>query len=284
MLFVPTQSILAFEATNLTDNPSSTIGTSVTPGASDAEGSWTTLIASGSITEDIYGIHIKVHSGGTSTALKRHVLDLGIDPAGGTSFTAIISNIVCGASATLGTRPGTTEFYFPFFIPAGSTFGCRIQGSNATAGTVRVVACLYGQRSRPSVFPVGTFSETFGVSGSNGTSVTPGNAADGSWTSIGTTTNPLWWWQLGYQISNAAITAEYTYLELAWGDASNKHTILKDMHGGHSEEMIGYRTLSQKCWHSAYQPVPGGTNLYVRARCNNAPDTGYQVGVIGVGG
>ena len=42
------------------------------------------------------------------------------------------------------------------------------------------------------------------------TAVTPGNAADGTWTSLGTTSRDLWWWQVGYQIDNTVVTAEYT--------------------------------------------------------------------------
>lgn len=283
MLYVPNQSANNFTYDNWGANPASTIGTSVVPGASSAEGSFTQIASSANIAQDIYGIYLQIHTGATSAAAKLHVLDIGVDPAGGTSYTAVISDYVCGAAPSL-SQAGAREVYFPFFIKAGSSVAVRISGSNATAGTVRVAARFYGYRSAPQHFPVGTFSESFGVTGTSGTAITPGNAADGSWTSVGTTTNPLWWWQLGYQINNATITAEYTYLELAWGDGSNKHTIFKVMHGGTTSETCGLAAQTSMLWHAAYQPVPAGTAIYVRARCNNAPDTGYQVGVIGIGG
>lgn len=265
-------------------NPAATIGTSVVPGASDSEGSWTQIASSANIAQDVYGFYIQVHSGATSAQIKQHLLDIGVDPAGGTSYTAILSNLAIGNSPTL-TQAGNREFFFPIFIKAGSSVAVRIQGSNATAGTVRVVAKFYGQRSAPGMIPVGTFTETLGyTSGTLGTTVTPGNAADGSWADLGATSSPLWWWQLGYQINNGTITAEYTYLELAWGDASNKHTIFKMMHGGTTGETAGAAAQTNLLWMAAYAPVPAGAHIYVRGRCNNAPDTGYNVTVVGVGG
>lgn len=283
MLYTPKQSSQAFMYDNWGANPASTIGNSVVPGASSAEGSWTQVASSANIANDVYGIYIQVHTGATSAAAKLHVLDIGVDPAGGTSYSAIISDLVCGNSPSL-TQAGNREFYFPFFIKAGSSVAVRVSGSAATAGTIRVAVRFYGQRSNPTAFPVGTISESLGVSGTSGTSITPGNASDGSWTSIGATTNALWWWQLGYQVNNTAMTAEYVYLDLAWGDATNKHTIFRIMHGGTTSETCGLAAQTQLLWAAAYQPVPAGTNIYVRGRCNNAPDTGYQVGVIGIGG
>jgi hypothetical protein len=265
-------------------NPSGTPGVSVTPGASDAEGSWTAS-GLGTLTYEVHWLHVRVSDGNTATAAKRHVLDIGVDPAGGSSYTAIISNIVCGTSAviTAGGAPGH-QFLFPIMIPSGATVGVRIQGSNATAGTVRVGIRAFGRFDAPWMFPVGQFSETIGVSGSSGTSITPGNAADGSWASLGTTVRELWWWQLCYQIDNATITAEYTYIEIAYGDASNKVVILRIMHGGNTSEGIGMPLCENLIVPAAYCRIPAGSTIYARGRCNNAPDTGYQVAVVGIGG
>lgn len=265
-------------------NPASTIGTSVTPGASNSEGSWTQIASSANIANDVYAFYFQVHSGGTSGQIKSQLLDIGVDPAGGTSYTALISNLVVGSSPTLA-QAGNREFFFPLWIPAGASVAARIQGSNATAGTVRLPARFYGKPSHPENVPVGTYSETLGsITNSSGQTVTPGNAADGSWADLGATTKDLWWWQLGYQIDNATITAEYTYLELAYGDGSNKHSIFKVMHGGTTAETCGLAAQTQLLWHAAFARVKAGEHIYCRARCNNAPDTGYNVTAVGVGG
>jgi hypothetical protein len=230
-------------------------------------------------------VHLQVHGGATSGSQKSQILDFGIDPAGGTSYTAFFSNLVMGEAPAVTAAAGVREWLFPIFIAAGSSVAVRIQGANASAGTVFVMCRFFGYPSRPEVVPVGQFSETIGtITNSSGVSFTPGNAADGAWASLGTTTNNLWWWQLGYQIDNGTITAEYTFIELAYGDASNKQTILKMMHAGTTGETCGLLGQTQMLMCSAYCPVLGGTNIYVRGRTNNAPDTGYNAVAIGIGG
>lgn len=284
MLHVPGMSAFNFTYDNWGANPASTIGTSVTPGASNAEGSWTQIASSANIAQDCYWLYLKIHSGSTASTIKSQLLDIGIDPAGGTSYTAFLSDLQIGAAPAL-TAAGAREYIFPIAIKAGSSVAVRIQGVAATAGTVRVAVRFYGQPTRPEVVPRGAFSQTFG-SGSNsqGASITPGNAADGSWVDLGSVTSPLWWFQLGYSVANTTVTAEYTYLEVAWGDASNKHTMFKVMHGGTTNETSGLAAQTQMLACAAYNPVPAGANIYVRARCNNAPDTGYNANVVGIGG
>jgi hypothetical protein len=273
-----------FKYDNWGTNPASTIGTSVTPGAANAEGSWTQIASSANIASDCYWLYLQVHAGATSGQAKNQLLDIGIDPAGGTSYTAFLSNLQIGASPALSVA-GAREFVFPIFIKAGSSVAVRIQGSNATAGTVRVAARFYGQPTRPEAVPVGTIAQTFGtITNSSGQSITPGNAADGSWVDLGATTTPLWWFQVGYGVDNATITAEYTYIEVAWGDGSNKVTMFKVMHGGTTGETCGLAAQTQMLACAAYNPVPAGVNIYARARCNNAPDTGYHITVVGIGG
>lgn len=266
-------------------NPGTTIGTSVIPGASNALGSWTQLATGAAIADEVSGIYFQVHTGATASASKPQLLDIGIDPSGGTSYTPIISNFQIGHAPTLA-QAGNREHFFPLRIPAGASVAARIRGANATAGTVRVAARFYGRFGNGLALPVGSFTETLGAvtASSLGTAVTPGNAANGSWADLGATTRSLWWWQLGYCINNTTITAEYTYLELAYGDASNKTTIFKIMHGGTTSETCGLAAQTQLLWPVSYCRVAAGQNLYVRARCNNAPDTGYSVNVVGVGG
>lgn len=274
----------AFTYDNWGTNPANTIGTSVIPGASNSEGSWTGIASSANIAEDCYWIYFQVHSGQTSAQAKNHLLDIGVDPAGGTSYVAIISDLQVGTSPTLA-QAGNREFVFPFFIKSGSSVAVRIKGSNATAGTVRVPARFYGKPSNPGAIPVGTFSETLGtVTNSSGQSFTPGNASDGSWADLGTTAKNLWWFQLGYGIDNTIITAEYTYIEVAWGDASNKIPMFKVMHGGTTNETAGLAAQTSLLACAAYNPVPAGSHIYIRGRTNNAPDTGYHATVIGIGG
>ena len=275
----------SFKYDNWGANASGIPGTSVVPGASNVEGSWTQVASAANIAQDCYAFLLRVSDGFTSAAQKDHLLDIGVDQAGGTSYTAVISNIVCGASGGIGSESVGLEFAFPLCIKAGSSVAVRIQGSNATAGTVMVGIRFYGQPDHPENVPVSQYSETLGtITNSQGVSFTPGNAADGTWVSLGTTTLAMWWWQIGYQVSNSVITTERTYIEIAYGDATNKHLIMRLLHIGNTNEEIT-STLNENLmpW-ACYCPVPAGTNIYIRGRCENAPDTGYNGVAIGIGG
>jgi hypothetical protein len=287
VLFPQSYSKFRFTFDNFGADPGATPGAAVTPGTSNAEGSWLSpaVATSAQLTQDVYGIYVRVSDGGTSLNIKNHLLDIGVDPAGGTSYVAVISNIVCGASAQITATGSGHAFFFPFYIKAGSSVSVRIQGGNATAGTVRVAMKFYGQPSNPESVLVGSFSETIGtITGSDGVTFTPGNAADGTWVDLGTTVKAMWWWQLCYQISNTVITAEYTYIDLAYGDATNKHLMIRRMHGGTTGETVGTAINGNLHHYEAYCPVPAGAHLYIRGRCLNAPDTGYNGVAVGIGG
>lgn len=276
----------SFTYDNWGTNPAATPGLSVTPTGSNSEGSYTShVLATGAnLAQDICGLYLRV-SDASATGDRSMIMDIGVDPAGGTSYSELISNIVMGDAPLATQTGGGIDFFFPIKIKAGSQVACRVQAANATPGTVRVCAKFYGQPSSPESFPCGTFSETIGtITNSGGQSFTPGNASDGAWQSLGTTSKAMWWWQLAYQITNSTITAEYTYIELAYGDGSNKHTIIRIMNGGTTSETIGPLLRGNMVFFEAFHPVPAGATLYVRGRTNNAPDSGYNAVAIGIGG
>lgn len=283
MLAVPSGTGSRFRYDNLQLNPSNVPGTTVIPGASNALGAWTQLASNANIAQDIDGFYIQVTNGGTSGQIKQHLLDIGVDPAGGTSYTPVISNLVCG-NTPAGIGRGA-EFFFPLRIRAGSSVAVRVRGSNATAGTVRVQAMFYGQLDRPEAFKTGSFTETIGtITNSLGHSFTPSNNAVETWTALGTTTERLWWWQFGHQINNSTITAQRTYLYLAYGDGSNKHIITKKMHFGTTGETVGPWINPSLVSINSYCDVPAGSTIYIGARCHTTPNTGYNAVAVGVGG
>lgn len=291
MLAAPGLSSYGFTFDNWGANPSGTLGTSVVPGASNVEGSWTQIASGANIARDCHWLEVRVHSGSTSTAQKDMLLDIGVDDAGGSSYAAKISDIVCGGTSNLSTSGGGfgggIAFLLPIFIKAGSSVAARVQGSNATAGTVRVTAKFFGDPSNPENIPVGQYSETIGtITNSAGVSFTPGNAADGTWVSLGATAREMWWWQLGVQLSSAAIVTSniYTYVELAYGDATNKITIQREMFNQATTEDIAQLLEANLNWLNCYQYVPAATNIYVRGRSSASGNSGWNAVAIGIGG
>ncbi len=261
------------------DTPTTTPGTSVIPGASDAEGSWTQVLTA--TAHDAYFVLLTVSDGSTATNAKNHLLDVGIDTAGGSSYTERITNMVCGGSGTAAT--GGLSYGFYCFIPSGSTVAVRIQGSNATAGTVRVQVTLFGRPANPAVVPVGMFTETIGtITGSLGVGLTGGNSgAEGAWVSLGTSTRRCWWWQLCAQFDNGTLTAQPYHFDLAYGDGTTKVIILENCQfavSGSSEAFLNLRQVN------AYFDVPAGATLYARASASGTANTGINVVAIGCGG
>src|SRR3990172_8231734 len=84
---------------NWVTNPSATPGVAVTPGASSAEGSWTDS-GLGTLAREVCCILVRVSDGNVSGIARNHFLDIGVDPAGGTSYAAIINNLVCRSAGT----------------------------------------------------------------------------------------------------------------------------------------------------------------------------------------
>ena len=258
-----------------TPNPSTSPGTSITAGA-DTKGSWGQIAAA--LDEDVYGFLLWIVAGAVSGAQRDYLIDIGVDPAGGTNYVPIISDILAH-QASRAVDCGR-QYYFPMFIKAGARVGARAQGNGAN--TIRVAGIFYGKPTNPEVALVGQYSETIGVSGNGGTSLTPGaSGAEGSWVSLGTTTKHLWWWQLCVGFSTTVTTSKMYYFDLAVGDDTNKDIILENValyHPG-TAERTG-QTLSM----DGFWDVPAGSTLYVRGSCSGATDSGCNALAVGVGG
>ena len=130
--------------------PAAAWGTSVTPG-NNTYGSYAALISGASVTDDAHGILININSVSTSTAAKDCIVTIGIDPAGGASYTAFIEHLLCscaGAYASAQCGAGGVNYYFPVRVPSGSSIAAKASVNNATVGTVRVAVTLY-RTTRP---------------------------------------------------------------------------------------------------------------------------------------
>lgn len=279
MLALPHTNSWGFVYTNQ-ENGSNSPGTSVTPGSSSSEGSWTEIGPDANITTAIYYVTLHISGGQSGANSKQHFLDFGWDAAGGTSYTAFFSNLACGGSVPNANGATGRLYHFPCYIPASSAIAVRIQGSNATAGTVRVEAKFWGKPSRPELWRPAAYSETLGAGASTlGTSFTPGNASWGSWASLGTTTKPHFWAQLGAQVDNATMGTESVRIQLGIGDGTNMH-IITDQWFNTSAGEAQANTMQTPCtWE-----IPSGATLYVRGNASAAPVTGYNATAVLFGG
>jgi hypothetical protein len=274
-----------WRADNATTPSTSSVGTSLTPG-NNTKGSWVTCIASGSVTEDVYGIFIALNGAGVSALAKDCIVDIGIDPAGGTSFTVVLADLYAGNNGVMNANGGGfITFYFPLFIKSGSTIGARASVNNATVGTVRAKISIFGKPSAPELFKTAAFVRSYGTDAANsrGTAVTIGaSSSEGSWTSIGTIADDnVWHWQLGCGINENAYQDTTYVVDMAIGDGSNKFMVMENipMIMGDAET-IGTRIMNN----TTYQAANGAT-IYVRAVSDLVtPDATAYFSVYGAGG
>jgi len=249
-------------------------GVSVVAGASYAEGSWTAS-GLGALTEDIYALDVKFYNSAVATWGSYTQFDIGIDLAGGTSYTETIIDIYGGQGSTTSGLPAGCVYTFPYFIPSGATLGVRAFSMASSPGTCYCCITAYGKPAVSHLFPKCTHVE------GRSAAVTPGNAGWGSWASIGATlTYPGKWLQSNYDIAGGTVTAETTYFQIAVGDGSNKEVLQQLAHLGNTSEyrLYQYRNENLVPWRAGIL-LPVGAQIYARARTNNSPDTGYYVGV-----
>jgi hypothetical protein len=174
---------------NRQGTPSATVdGTNFTSGVNSAEGSVVTVLSA--LAFDAQFLVIAVNSVHTRTGTNG-AIDVMHDPAGGTNWSELISNLVAtgpNQSASVGYQHW---YYFPLYIPAGTSLGIRgsHNAANNTSVTSQVLLAAFGEPTRPDMWWCGNKVQTIGMTGITPTNVTPGvSSAFGSWTNIGAVT------------------------------------------------------------------------------------------------
>lgn len=104
-----------------------------------AKGSWVSLIAA--LGFDGWFAGIQISELGLNATDSSALVDIGIDPAGGTSYTVVIPNILSGGAAPAANMIATR--WFPVFIPKGSQIAARLQGLQVS-DVARVGITVYG--------------------------------------------------------------------------------------------------------------------------------------------
>ena len=187
-LALPVPSWLAFQ-TNLSGGPSTASGTLITASSTiHTKGSWVSLIDP--VDYDSFGLWIGLSDSAGANTRTDQLLDIAIGPSGGGSEQVIISNLICGWSAS-GAASATymgRRFFLPIFIPKGVRVSARNQALIAS-DTVRVQIGLLGGESNLG-WPMCVGMDDYGIdtATSGGTSHTAGNSgAFSSYTNFGST-------------------------------------------------------------------------------------------------
>jgi hypothetical protein len=199
----------------------------VTPGTSNALGSTQQLVSGANCANDVWEIWIAGYDTALTTVAKNLLANLRVDPAGGTSWTNIITDLSFHCAGNFG-----FQYRFPLHIAAGSSIGMDARTSHTVAGTLSVRIRIFGRPTRPDVARKGQMVTTFGntPASSTGTVFTPGvSSAKGAYTQLGSAIGkPYFWWQLGVGVNDATQNANESFTDLAIGDATDKEIIIED--------------------------------------------------------
>lgn len=231
-----------------------------------ANATWVECASAAEIAFDVYELRFGILHPNNSGADRSGIFDVGLDEGGGT-FSAIISNIISGASAA------STQFYFPWYVvPCRIKAGTRIGIRAATVNTVTDAGYAFihalGQPSRPELLPPSsTKFETLGyTSGAVGTAVScqanpNGRTYSSTWTSIGTTT--FRWSSIFAAMSckTASVSTATYFAEIGFGSSTTDVTKLMtvSMYAASSESV--YYTPPPGVMSCA---IPSGSGIYAR--------------------
>jgi len=260
--------------------PVSNKGTAVTPGATNTYGSYASL---GVVNpnDDAYWIWIYAHTVNVVAENRMVMITVGVDPAGGSSFTDTINDLLIGAPLALQSTTGGPIYGFPLRIKAGSAIGVKAACLSATTTAIRVYCELMCQPSRPELVRCGSFVQTFGVTPPTvgGVAVTPGGASEGAYAEIGTLDKPLWFFDFGYSIDDTTMTTASLEVDVALGDASNKRVIIPN-----AQIITTANEVLNRAAAGRFALGAPGDKIYARSQHSGTADTNNSVAVYGVGG
>lgn len=259
--------------------PGTSTGASITPTQNTTGGTYQTLLAGGSLTEDAYAIEICVNNVGISATARDCLVTLGFDPAGGTSFTDFV-DLLCGQASTLNNLGIGARFWFPLWIKSGTTIGARASVNSATLTAIQAYVKVWCKPRRPELIWCGQKIEQLGITtaSSTGVNITAGTTSEGSWTSIGTTTRSHRFYEFGFGANDAAATNGAYSVDISVGDASSKKIIIMDHLVGHRDVEM---TSKPACPTWARSTV--GDIVYARTQYGpNAAGT-HSIAVYGMG-
>jgi hypothetical protein len=165
------------------------MGTAVTAGANNADGTQVALITA--LTHDVEFLAIGYSAFGATGVNGSTLLDILVDPAGGTAWAAaaLIDDLLVGESiATSRAAGGPQWYYFPVWLKAGHSIGAHARTARAATTTGQIVVVSYGGNANPSSWWCGQHVTSIGITAasSKGTDHTAGNSgAFSSWTDFG---------------------------------------------------------------------------------------------------
>jgi hypothetical protein len=170
----------------------SVVGVTCTSGTSNADGSAVALF-SAALAHDAEYLRLMISGAMPVSGNNDLLMDVLIDPAGGTSWTEFIPYLITGAlggTESSGNNPSgpSARYDFPIWIPAGASLGIRARSAHSVASNLTVAAFAFGGNANPASWWCGQRVTGVGINAasSTGTAHTAGNSNSfSSWANLG---------------------------------------------------------------------------------------------------
>lgn len=263
---------------------SAVIGTTLTAaGSAHTKGSWAQILAPQ--TDHIYFITLLFTASSTSATARTHLVDIGVDLAGGTSYSVLIPNLLVGPT-TIGAAGSGLLYKFALKIPAGARIAARVQ-SNVASATVVLGASFYAAPVNPATLRYGTAVEAVGVSTAASRGTTYTNLGGYSLVSL-TTGFDYIDFDFGFGIANATFVADTIDISTSVDMVSGTYldgSYFKSFISRTTEDLIPLHELSP---HSKFifsgldRKIPAGVTLNFQINFTAAFMAGGSLAMYGV--
>jgi len=263
--------------------PSGGNGADIVNGTAPNYGSYAQVISGANVTTDIYLIEVLIRRVSiTSTSDLTMIYTIGLDPAGGTSYTDTINHLLV-RQPTNSVGASLVSYIFPLFIRSGTSIGAKCMINTGT-GNSRVAVRLWGDPKHPEMAWAGKGVETIGITlgtPPTGVSVTPGTTSVGAWATLGTTTNDCHWWQMAMKSGGDTADANLGYAaDLAVGNGTARRIVINRALFETNTNEVQWNRAQHDGWGSA----PAGSTIEGRAWNSGANEPAYQMAAYGVWG
>lgn len=242
---------------------------------SDAEGQAITCSASANtkgntstvltaVDFDVHCIAVGFAGANLAGASRACLADVMYDPAGGTSWSVLIPNLLHGQSLSIQALVTHQEVYvFPVYVPSGASFGVRGQCINSGSVVFSSVVWVWGEPSRPEMWWCGQAVEAVGpnTATSLGVAITPTDGAYTSWTTLGTSVRPFGAFQMGIGPSSDSnqLARNLNYQIGVGGSQLPGSPTYRATTEGTNERRAFHRCMVPLCC-----DIPGGTTFQMR--------------------
>jgi len=253
---------------NFTGQPTTTWGTVLTSDAvaHTEPATPTELIASTGFNTD--WVNIRFHTNGLTATITDSLVNIKVGAGG--SEVNLMSNLIAGwVNVVAGTTPAMRLYGFPLRIPAGTRISATHRSVRTSTGVTCMIELLGGGDGHHWV---GQHVESVGaVTGSSrGTTVTPGSGAEGTLTSIGTTTYD-WGFVLPASMGNVdtTLSGSISSADLARGSATTD--LIPGLEDFVTEHGAG--EIQTGVFGGRYCHIPASSTLFLRSQDSTGIET-----------